>query len=227
VLGDALKIPGVNIDTYVIGQDLYIAAPSVSDDLEHKVAQCLTFAYDATHPKFHNADVETWYDNYFEALQHTGLWIPLGDESWATVNDSDVGVDVHETLVKLVSGLLGGTGDAIKLIGDSLTALKNDTTSPWFTVFDLATRSIKVPSCQITVVTHEENQPVMLYILAFALEVSQLDGQLLFFRFSSHRETLKYRKHVQMIDQGGLDNIDKLAPAIAARIGTLGPSMTA
>jgi hypothetical protein len=68
VLGDALKIPGVNIDTYVIGQDLYIAAPSVSDDLEHKVAQCLTFAYDATSPKFHNADVETWYENFFKAL---------------------------------------------------------------------------------------------------------------------------------------------------------------
>jgi hypothetical protein len=75
-----------------------------------------------------------------------------------------------------------------------------------------------------SVVTQHADEPVMLHILVLALDVQHLDGQLLFFQFHSDQVTFRYCRYVQTIDEDGLRDIDALAGAIRARVGTPGPA---
>lgn len=224
VLGDALRLPGVP-GGYVIGQNVTIVQ-GLSPEPHEAVAQALAYANLYADGAPTNADLQTWYRRYFQALQQTRLWIPAGPLSWATVSDTHAGLTVHSAILKVVEGFFAGTGAVVGPIKDSLTALTADPNSSasWFTLFDSASRRLNVPSCQITVVTHDANAPVRLYILVFALDVQQVNGQFLFFRFTSHHETFKFCSYRQEIDEGGLQGVLTVAPVIAARIGSLGPT---
>lgn len=234
ILGDALEITGVP-KTYVIGNNLATATEEVSDTLYHKIVQCFNYARSVADGPEIVADVppiadrianlEAWYRRYFWGLMHTGLWIDSGPEHWVTVRDQERGLDVHSAIVNVLSAIFGPGVQTTRLITDSLTKLTDsaNSQSPWFILFYSTSKSFNVPCCQISITTHNRNEPVTLHVLVFTLDVTQLDAQLLFFRWTAHHETFKYYMHTQRIDEQGLRTIDQTAAPIAERMGTLGP----
>jgi hypothetical protein len=229
VVGDVLDIPHVP-GAAVIGENLTLFL-DLSDDLLHKISQCFVYAAivadgpDTIAGMSPSTDPEEWYLRYFTALRNTGLWIQSVRPQWTTVSSAERGVDVHTAILNVIGGMFGGSAATMGVIKDALTQLTSSTNenSPWFTLFHGATKSFKIPSCQISIVTHDPGQPVTLTILVFALDIEHFDGQLLFFKFQSDQTTFKFARYQQSIDTEGLRNIDTLAGIITDRVGTVGP----
>jgi len=103
------------------------------------------------------SDISAWYDAYENALTSIG-WV-LQSKSFAAYDFKSTDVDVHEAILAIASGLLGGTATAgyalIKSTLDSMQKLSDN--SPWITLFRRESQHDRTARFQVSLVSQQSN----------------------------------------------------------------------
>ena len=161
------------------------------------------------------SDLAAWYSAYFDALTNVG-WT-LQSRSFSTFEAGSEDADVHEAILTIASGLLGGTASAgyalIKLTLDSLKKLSDN--SPWITVFKRESQHEKAARFQISLVNQDAGKDFVVSLMTFTLEASQTMEQLLFFKYKSMQATLRQFSGDITINDRVLSHV---APLIAKKV---------
>ncbi len=138
------------------------------------------------------ADISGWYGAYLNALTSVG-WV-LQSKSFATYDFKTGDVDVHEAILAIASGLLGGAASTgLALIKSTLDAMKKlEDNSPWITLFRRESQHDRSARFQVSLVNQDAGSDFLVSLMAFALESTQTLNQVLFFRTRSTNATLRY-----------------------------------
>ncbi|MDR3417038.1 MAG: hypothetical protein P4L83_12705 [Nevskia sp.] len=216
-----LGAPGFEPDTdktqsVLVGSTINSFVKGVTAERRNAINDSSLFAQLVANKKVpKQSDVIAWYDAYFEALTNVG-WT-LQSRSFATYEAGSQDADVHEAILTVASGLLGGTASAgyalIKLTLDALKKLSDS--SPWITMFSRESQHEKAARFQVSLVNQDANQDFLVSLMAFTLEASQTVEQVLFFKFKSMTATLRQFSGDVTINDRVLNHV---APLIAQKV---------
>jgi hypothetical protein len=160
-------------------------------------------------------DMEAWYKAYFGALTNVGWAVQSTD--FITYEATSAQADVHQAVLQIASGVLGQASAGYLLVKASLDALKNlDQGSPWITVFRRESQKSRSSRFQVGLATEDPQGGFLVKLLAFRLDASTANTQVLFFRFKAEHAALYKFSGSVTIDEGVLGSV---GPTLEQRIG--------
>lgn len=180
----------------VVGSELISFVRGVSAERRQDVVNAALLAQlvaktKVPHPKS-IAEIEAWYEAYFDALANIGFAIQ--DKGFARYSESGEGFEVHEAILEVAGAVLAGSPAALALVKTTLGALqKMSTDSSWITLFNRESQSARTAHFQVSLVEEDEHAGFLVSLFAFGLEANANLTQVLFFKFHSNDVTLYHQ----------------------------------
>jgi hypothetical protein len=146
------------------------------------------------------ANVEEWYDTYFDTLSRIGFVIQ--SHGFAEYQEKSSTFEAHEAIIEIATTLLSGAPGALALVKTTLGALKKmSDDSPWITLFNHESQSANTARFQVSLVQpDDENGRLLLSLIAFGLEATSTITQVLFFKFHTNDVRLRHNSGNVTID---------------------------
>jgi len=210
----------------VVGADVVSFASEVTAQRRQDIQNCTLLAQLAANAKVNqSADIFAWYDIYFDVLSNLG-W-SIASKQFDIHESHGKEVDVHEAIILVATSLLGAGSTGLALVITTLKAMRtmNDG-SPWITIFKRESHKLKAQSFQIAVVEQNSGGHTSVTMMAFALNVSSVMNQIVFFRIQTDDVTLKNCSGSITINDGVLNAIrdglqEKVQDRAAGFVGSL------
>jgi len=131
-----------------------------------------------------------WYTHYLDTLSKVG-WLKTAQAETTQVI-SGTSVEVHQEILPIITSAFG---PAVSATSSVLAILKGldamDKNLPWITLFNQRSRRATSNPFQISQTRMEGGVPAIT-LVAFDLDASKSVTQVLFFKFSSDKATLKH-----------------------------------
>lgn len=135
-------------------------------------------------------DPIAWFDAYFAVLGNIGWVIQARDT--ATYDIKTDGMEVHEAILDVIAAFIGPVPGAAKLVTLALESLqKMDKDSPLITIFEKNSQHAQVGRFQFTTIRQEADGGLLAEAMAFALNAERTITQILFFKLSKSKQTLR------------------------------------
>lgn len=209
-------IPRANeSQSVVVGSELQSFGKGVDEATRRALQNAVLLAQLAAQKKARPDDYETWYRTYFDALSSIG-WL-IQERSFSSFDTKTKQADVHEAVLQLAAGLLGGPATtAYQVVAATLGALKRlKERDPAITIFSRETEHLQTARFQVSVAEEEGDGGLAVSLMAFRLRASTTVTRVLFFRFKgeeAHLEHLSARVGVNS------DLLEGVADAIAGKV---------
>lgn len=191
----------------VVGADVVSFTSEVSAQRRQDIQDCTLLAQLAANAKVNqSADIFAWYDIYFDVLSNLG-W-SIASKQFDSHESHGEEIDVHEAIILVATALLGAGSTGLALVITTLNAMKTmNADSPWITIFKRESHKLKAQSFQITVVEQNPLGQTTVTMMAFALNVSSVMSQIVFFKIQTDDVTLKNCSGSITINDGVLNAI--------------------
>jgi len=177
----------------VVGAQLAEFSKGVPAALRSAVADCLLLAQLAANKaNSGNPDLMAWYRKYVEVLQGTG-WL-VENMSFEARDVGDMNAGVHKAIIPVLTAMLGPAVAAVSVVISVLQGLQEmDKDNPWITLFDRASQHASGAKLQFGFVAMDPADPaaVQVKLLAVAVDAKRTLTQVLFFKFSDQKASLK------------------------------------
>lgn len=135
-------------------------------------------------------DPIAWFDAYFAVLGNIGWAIQARDT--ATYDIKTDGMEVHEAILDVITAFIGPVPGAAALVKLALESLKKmDANSPLITLFEKESQHATIGRFQFTTVRQDEHGGLLAEAMAFALNAERTITQILFFKLSKSKQTLR------------------------------------
>lgn len=135
-------------------------------------------------------DPIAWFDAYFAVLGNIGWAIQARDT--ATYDIKTDGMEVHEAILDVIAAFIGPVPGAAALVQLALQSLKKmDADSPLITIFEKQSQHATIGRFQFTTVRQDATGGLLAEAMAFALNAERNITQILFFRLSKNKQTLR------------------------------------
>lgn len=97
------------------------------------------------------ADIYSWYNAYFEALEHIG-WV-VQNRTFAEYRETRESFETHQAILKVAATLLGPATTALAVVTATMESLQSmSADSPWITIFNRESKSAKTAHFQVMLV---------------------------------------------------------------------------
>lgn len=190
----------------VVGADVVSFTSEVSAQRRQDIQDCTLLAQLAANAKVNqSANIFAWYDIYFDVLSNLG-W-SIASKQFDSHESHGEEVDVHEAIILVATTLLGAGSTGLALVITTLNAMKTMNASPWITIFKRESHKLKAQSFQIAVVEQNPLGQTTVTMMAFALNVSSVMNQIVFFKIQTDDVTLKNCSGSITINDGVLNAI--------------------
>ena len=192
------------------------------------VADCLLLAQLAANKATEQSpDLMAWYRKYVEVLQGIG-WTVQG----MNLEEQQVGAseaNVHDTIVPVLTAMLGPAGMATSMVVKVLEGLKEtDRSAPWITLFSRASQHASGAKFQLGFVDAGSGDAPDLGVrlVAAAVDAKGTVTQVLFFKCTGQHAHLKTGQTQLSIVRTRLDAIksavaDRVNPFLASNIAKI------
>lgn len=158
-------------------------------------------------------DTEGWFKAYSEVLGYLGWTVQ--ESGWADYTTSSKGAEVHERILEIAVAALGPSPAALTLIKASVDALKAmKSGSSWLTIFSRESQKASIARFQVGLVSKDEKGDVFVSMLACVLAASNINTQVLLFKFKDTKATFKANGAKVSINAAALED---LAPTIRTK----------
>lgn len=176
----------------VVGSSLVVAAGAVPRQTREDLVSCTLFAQLAASGKVTDPKkVAEWYAAYFEAL--TALGFVQHDTRFETFKSRGSKIEAHESMVAVLTDLLGPGAAAVDLVVEALAALRSvSENGPWIALFDRQSSAVDSARFQVATAQLEGTGLVEISLVAFDLESKVSVTQVLFFKFAKKETKLTY-----------------------------------
>lgn len=135
-------------------------------------------------------DPIAWFDAYFAVLGNIGWAIQARDT--ATYDIKADGMEVHEAILEVITAFIGPVPGAAALVKLALDSLKKmDADSPLITLFEKQSQHARIGRFQFTTVRQDATGGLLAEAMAFALNADRVVTQILFFKLSKSKQTLR------------------------------------
>lgn len=168
----------------------------------------------ATKSLGNNADPIAWFDAYFAVLGNIGWAIQARDT--ATYDIKADGVEVHEAIIEVITAFVGNVPGAAQLVTLALGSLqKMNEGSPLITIFEKNSQHATIGRFQFTTVRQDAAGGLLAEAMAFALNAERTIIQILFFKLSKSKQTLRRSLGTVSLNREALI---KLQPAVRQKV---------
>jgi hypothetical protein len=160
-------------------------------------------------------DFVKWYASYFETLNKIG-WL-IREQGFALFDSGATQTDVHEALLQLAAGLMGGPATtAFQLVAATVGALqKLKQGDQTIAIFSRETEHAQAGRFQVSVAEQESDGGLAISLMAFRLHASTTVTSVLFFKFASNKATLEHFSGKVGVNEGLLEAV---AEQIAGKV---------
>ena len=208
-LGAAAVSFGDGQEAVVVGAQVAEFNPQVTAKHKAQVADCLLLGQlAASKATAASPDLMAWYRSYVQVLQGIGWNVQSMDMEEKQM--SDVDGDVHESILPVLTAMLGPAAAGASMVVSVLRGLQEmDKNSPWITVFNRASQHASGAKLQIGFVDVDPQDPsaISVKLLALALDAKRSITQVLFFKVSRNDATVKKGEGRLSITAARLDSI--------------------
>jgi hypothetical protein len=197
---DIAKAPGFDFDAAkeqatVVGSEVIAFVKGITREQRQDIVNATLLAQLVARKKVTDpkslADVESWYDDYFDVLSKIGFVLQHRD--FAEYKEHSQNFEAHKAILEVATALLAGSPGALMLVKTTLEALqKMSADSPWITIFDRESQSANTARFQVSLVEQDENAGLLLSLIAFGLQAKHSVTQVLFFKFKQDDVTLHH-----------------------------------
>ena len=176
-----------------VGSQITEFSANVTPAQRSAVADCLLLAQLAANKATAgNPDQMAWYRKYIEVLQTVGWTTESMDfETRQVVNTN---LSVHQEIIPVLTAALGPAVAAASMIISVLTGLQNmNKSTPWITLFDRASQKASGATFQLGYVDAGSGDGASIHVklVAVSLDAKNTITQVLFFKFSDAKATLR------------------------------------
>lgn len=199
-----IELKSTDAQALVVGSGLIVAAEEVPAETRQDIVNCTLFAQLAASGTVTDpSKVTEWYGEYFRALSTCG-WAQSGNQ-FEEFKASGKHLEAHKSIIKVLTGMLGPTAAAVTLVTEMLNALQSmDENSPWITLFNRESTAIRTSRFQVATAQKNASGLVEVALVAFDLRSKTNLTQVLFFRFSSNKVSLKFSQGKATIYEAAL-----------------------
>ena len=176
-----------------IGSQIAEFAASVPAALRPHIANSFLLAQFAANSfiKSVGGGTKEWYDRYSYVLANSG-WV-VESEAAAVRDVSGSRLEVHQEIIPVLAAVLGPAVAAAAIVTAALNGLANmakDT--PWITLFNRESQRARANQFQISHVDAPNGGSPQISLACFELDAQHSVTQVLFFKFSDARATLRH-----------------------------------
>jgi len=197
---DIAKAPGFDFDAArdqatVVGSEVIAFVKGITKEQRQDIVNASLLAQLVARKQIAEpkslAEVESWYDSYFDVLTKIGF--ALQQRDFAEYKERSQNFEAHKAILEVATALLAGSPGALVLVKTTLEALqKMSADSPWITIFDRESQSANTARFQVSLVEEDENAGLLLSLIAFGLQANHTVTQVLFFKFKKDQVTLHH-----------------------------------
>lgn len=209
-------IPRADEDqSVVVGSQLFAFAKGIDEGTRRALQNSALLAQLAASKRASPDDYEAWYWTYFEVLSSVG-WL-IQERDFNSFDSGSAQADVHEAVLQLAAGLMGGTATtAFQIVAATIGALqKLGEGNPAITVFRRETQRQQAARFQVSLAQKESDGGLLVSLMAFRLRASTTVTQALFFTFKSEEARLEHFSARLGINE---DVLEAIAGAIAEKV---------
>jgi hypothetical protein len=201
---EPIKLIKEKTQALVVGSDVISFVTGVTPERRQDLVNASLLAQlVATKRVPDQANLQGWYETYFEVL--TNLGFAIQDRQFAEYSESSDDYQAHEAILSIAGTLLAGAPSALAIVKTTLEALKTD--GPWLTLFTRESQTAKTAKFQVTLAQQGEGDQFLVSLMAFALEARAILTQVLVLKVRSNGATLKHVSGKVTIDPEVLTNV--------------------
>jgi hypothetical protein len=185
--------------TVTVGSQIAEFAKSVPQALRPQISNSFLLAQLAANKTIEGGGgSREWYDRYVEVLANIG-WMVEGE----AITERDVSgssLRVHQEIIPVIAAALGPAVAAAAMVTAILNGLAAmDSDNPWITIFDRESQRASANQFQISYADAPEGAAPQISLTCFELNAQRSITQVLFFKFSDSRATLRhFGSHLSM-----------------------------
>jgi hypothetical protein len=202
----------------IVGSDIVSFVKGVTPERRADIARSSLLAQLAAKKRVRDKkDIYKWYEAYFDVLMNVG-WI-IQDQGFAVYTEASRDFETHEAIMKVAASLLGPSAATLAVVKATLDALKSmAANSPWITLFNRESRSSNTARFQINLVEGRgRGEQLIVSMMAFGLEATSRQTQILFAKFQSNDVSVKQYSSKITIEPDVLESIrDLISKRVAA-----------
>ena len=192
-----------------VGSQITQFSANVTPAQRAAVADCLLLAQLAANKASGgDPDQMAWYRKYVEVLQNIG-WNTEA-MTWEQRQVQNTDLSVHQEIIPVLAAALGPAVAMASMIIGVLTGLQNmNKSSPWITLFNRASQHASGATFQLGYVDVGSggDSSIGVRLLAVAIDAKNTITQVLFFKFSDAKATLRSANGQLGISNARLDSI--------------------
>lgn len=199
----------------VVGSEVISFAAGVPASLREAVSNSSLLAQLVANNRVPDrADVEGWYNAYFDSLQRLG-W-GAQERTLSIHNEKGTDVEVHKAILTIAAAVFGPAATALAIITSTLTALQevSGKNKKWLTLFKRESQKATVARFQVSV-AEATTDGVMLSIMAFKLQAKSDLTQVLVFKVKMSEATLYRASAIVTLTK---DLLETLKPVLAKKV---------
>ena len=198
-----------------VGAELTEFTDAVPAGVRHAIADSILLAQLAANKSHGDAqDIFRWYDKYIEVLQNLGWQVK--DFEFLTQQVDDADAAMHETVIPVISAMLGPQAAAASILVSVLDGLDEmSADKPWLTVFDWTSQHAHGGKFQISYVDADAHGDPEIRLLCFGIRARQTITQVLFFKFSAQQAEVKKAEGRIGVS---MDRLNAASELVAARV---------
>jgi len=177
-----------------VGSQIAEFAANVPADMRPRISNSFLLAQLAANREIKDTGGGTkqWYDKYVEVLTQIGWLLESKQMSMREVSTDTL--EVHKEIIPLLIAVLGTA--AIPVTAVIISVLKSladmDKDQPWITLFDRESQRASANQFQMSYASLDESAGPRISLVCFELDASRSLTQVLFFKFSTTKATLRH-----------------------------------
>jgi len=199
----------------VVGSDVLSFDSGVEAEFREAISDSALLAQLAAKQKMGtNKDPIAFFDAYFDVLANLGWVTQMRDTAKYDIKTD--GMEVHEAILQVVTAFLGPVPGAVALVKLALESLKSmNAGSPLITLFHRESQHADIGRFQFTIVRQDADGGLFAEVMAFALTANKTITQILFFKLSKSKSTLRRSLGKVSLNRTALAG---LKPAVRAKV---------
>jgi hypothetical protein len=195
-VGPGVQPAGLNASpdqSLIVGSDIVSFADGVTAERRAAITDSALLAQLVANKKVPDpAQIDLWYEAYFDVLTHLG-WV-LQDRGFSEFEASSRQADVAVAILDVAAAIFGGTATAayaiVKATLDRLQRMYK--LSPWITLFERESHHANTARFQVSLAHSAEAGDFLVTLMAFSLQAKSDFSQVLVFKFKEDAATLKH-----------------------------------
>ena len=176
-----------------VGSQIAEFAADVPKDMRPQISNSFLLAQLAANREIKDTGggTQQWYDKYVEVLTQIGWLLESKQVSMREVSTDTL--EVHKEIIPLLIAVLGTAVPVTAVIISVLKSLADmDKDQPWITLFDRESQRASANQFQMSYASVDENAGPRISLVCFELDASRSLTQVLFFKFSTTKATLRH-----------------------------------